>query len=43
MDLTLEKAKEIALHHKLIKKQNEGTSAQLDVVKFKKKERFKGQ
>ena len=41
-DLILEKAKKIALHHKLIKKQNEGASAQLD-VKFKKKERFKDQ
>ena len=40
-DLILEKAK--ALHHELIKKQNEGASAQLDVVKFKKKERFKDQ
>ena len=43
-DLTLEKAKEIALHHELIKKQNEGfASAQLDVVNFKKNERCKDQ
>ena len=38
--MTLENAKGIALHHELIKKQNEGTSAQLYFVKFKKKERL---
>ena len=42
-DMTSEKAKKIVLHHELTKKQNEGDSAQLDVVKFKKKERFKDQ
>ena len=42
-NMTSEKAKEIALHYNLIKKQNEGASAQLDVVKFKKRERFKDQ
>lgn len=34
-DLTLEKAKEMALHHELVKKQNDSTK-QVDAVKFKK-------